>query len=121
MLTASGGGATDERCENALGRKQARGEIADRHAESDRRTIHFTRHAHQAAFGLRDGVVAGTGLEGTGLSVTRDRGVDQTWVTFRQRGVVETEAVQRARFEIFDKNVGAFDQRIEYAPARPAA
>ena len=69
MLAASGCCATDERRENTLRRKQAGGQIADRHPKPDWRTIDFTRHAHQAAFGLRDGVVAGTRFEGTGLSV----------------------------------------------------
>src|SRR6187551_931956 len=116
MLAASGCRAADERRENTLRRKKAGGEIADRHAEANGGTIDFARHAHQSAFGLRDGVVAGTRFEGTGLSVAGHRGIDQPWMTLSQRSVVEAESLQRARLEVFDEDVGAFDQCVEYAP-----
>ena len=31
--------------------------------------------------------------------------------------MVEAESLQRARLEVFDEDVGTFDQGVEYAPA----
>ena len=66
--------------------------------------------AHHARFGLQHGIVARPVRERPGLSVGRNREIDQLRVFRRDAGIVEAVLLQHAGPEVLDQHVGALEQ-----------
>src|SRR5262249_17929058 len=94
-----------ERSENADEREESGAEIGNRHAGLDRRTAALAGDRHDARHALRDEIESAFAAVGAGLSVARDRGVDEPRIDCLQRFVVESKRREHTWPIILDENV----------------
>jgi hypothetical protein len=73
-----------------------------------------TGDGHQAAHSLGDLIEAGTISVRSVLAKTRDAGVDEPFVDFVQRLVVDPQTELHVRAVILDHNVGLLDKAAQY-------
>ena len=103
--------------ENADHGPHARGHVDDRGADPDRRLVRLSRHAHQAAERLHQGIIAGAVLERARAAEGADGAIDQRRFEGAQRLGVEAELRRRARPQILNDDVRPLDNE----PPQPFA
>ena len=85
-------------------------EVGDRHTDAHhaaaRHAVRMPGHAHQAAHGLEDRVVAGTRRVRSGLTETGDGAVHQLAIHLAQAFVIQAVALQVTGLVVFDQHVG---------------
>src|SRR5579864_1757692 len=69
---------------------------------------------HQARTRLQQWIEAGLVVLGAATADAVDRHIDEARIDRRQRLVVQSEAAHPARPEIFDQDVGAAHQAVDY-------
>ena len=68
--------------------------------------------AHHARLGLQHGIVARPVRQWPGLSVGRDRKVDQLRILRCETGIVQAVLLQHARPEVLDQDIGIGEQLV---------
>src|SRR5690606_37256546 len=92
-------------------------DVGDGHAGPHRRGVLGARHAHDAAHGLGDGVVAGLVPVGTVLAEARDGAVDDAGIDLPQLLVTHAYLVGGAGPEVLQYHVGLPRQAVDDLPA----
>ncbi len=90
--------------------EQRGAEIGQRHAHLDRRPAWLAGHRHQSGDPLGDEIEAAFGGVRPGLSVARDRGIDQRRTILCQRRVIEAEPAHDSRSIVLDEDIGGGDE-----------
>ena len=109
----------EQRQRDPLRGEHAGDDVGDGDAEAVGRPVAGAGDAHQPAFGLHHGVVAGLGAARAGLAEPGDRAVHQPRPARRHRLVAESEPLHGAGPEVLDEHVGPVEQPLEHrAPAR---
>ena len=99
--------------EDADGREEAGGDVAQREAGPHGRAARLAGDAHDAAHALDDDVEGGLVAVGAGLAEAGGGGVDEARVAGGERLVAEAEAVHGARREVLHHDVDLLDQAQE--------
>lgn len=109
MHARAGRVAVPERREHADGEILRREDVDERDADLHGRAVALAGDVHEAAERLHDEVVAGA-ARAAGRAEARDRGGDDAGVELAHRLVADAEAVERARQEVVDGDVGVSDK-----------
>ena len=110
MLAAAEPVAGDQRQQDGVAGRHARRQVDDRRSGPHRRPIRKAVQRHEAAFGLRDRIEAGTQRERALAAIGRDRAIDQARIGRRDRRIVETEFLHHAAGEILHHDIRLRDQ-----------
>lgn len=74
---------------------------------------------HQSHLGFYHDIVASTVSVGSGLPVSCDRGVDEIWIGFAKRWVIETVFRECSGEVVLDKDIGGRSEFLEnFLPVR---
>src|SRR5688572_24152357 len=113
MLSAACPFSRKEREGDTLRSQQARYQVGDGNTHSKRSAVGVASDAHQAAFGLDDGVVAGLIATGTVLTEPGDGADNEPVMLLSQCGVIKTNPRHCSRPEVLDEHIGAFNQAVQ--------
>ena len=106
-----------ERRQDPLDRVHPGRDVGDRDPHLRGRAVGRAGHAHDAALPLDDDVVPRLGAARPGVAVAGDRAVDQARQARVQMLEAEPQAVERARPEVLDQDVGARQEALEQRAA----
>jgi hypothetical protein len=107
-----------ERAGDARREEERRRDVADRHADARGRAVGMAGQAHDPTHRLRDEVERGAIAKGPGMPEARRDGVDERRPARVQRRPSVAEALEDARPEVLDENVGLIEQLFEHRPDR---
>ena len=97
--------------------EDAGNDIADGSADADGLAAGFAGDAHNAAHGLHDHIIGGTGRVGAGLAEAGDGDIDELGIDLLQFLVAQAHAVHGAGFQVLHDDIDVLDQLLEHLDA----
>ena len=105
MLPATEAVAGEQREQNRITSGHSRRYVDDRRARPHRWPVRKAIERHEAAFGLRDRIEARARRERPLAAIGRDRAIDQAWVGWRDRLIVEAKLLHHSAGKILHHDV----------------